>query len=234
MTDPLSTLTGLKRGLLSDQIYDLIKNMIKDTTLEPGEQLVESQLARRLQVSQAPVRDALKRLAHEGLVTHVRHQGNFVASYSDEEAAQAKVARAALEGLAGELACGRLDRAVHDRLDALIGQMHAAADAHNLSEFRELDFSFHRTVVEASGNAYLPRMWDIIEPSLRSMHVLGDPKFAGDWHQVADWHRSLLEALESDDGDAAAQLFRAHAAGTLLDDEPERGGPAPAQTPASP
>jgi DNA-binding GntR family transcriptional regulator len=217
MTDPLSTLTGLKRGLLSDQIYDLIKNMIKDTTLEPGEQLVESQLARRLQVSQAPVRDALKRLAHEGLVTHVRHQGNFVASYSDEEAEQAKVARAALEGLAGELACGRLQPAVHERLDDLIGQMHAAAEDRNLSEFRELDFAFHRAVVEASGNAYLPRMWDIIEPSLRSMHVLGDPKFAGDWHQVADWHRSLLEALEHDDGPAAAQLFRAHAAGTLLD-----------------
>lgn len=217
MTDPLSTLTGLKRGLLSDQIYDLIKNMIKDTTLEPGEQLVESQLARRLQVSQAPVRDALKRLAHEGLVTHVRHQGNFVASYSDEEAQQAKVARAALEGLAGELACGRLDSVVRERLANLIDQMHAAADDLNLSEFRELDFAFHRAVVEASGNAYLPRMWDIIEPSLRSMHVLGDPKFAGDWHQVADWHRSLLEALEHQDGDAAAQLFRAHAAGTLLD-----------------
>jgi DNA-binding GntR family transcriptional regulator len=217
MTDPLSTLTGLKRGLLSDQIYDLIKNMIKDTTLEPGEQLVESQLARRLQVSQAPVRDALKRLAHEGLVTHVRHQGNFVASYSDEEAEQAKVARAALEGLAGELACGRLDPGVRERLATLIDQMHAAAEGRNLSEFRELDFAFHRTVVEASGNAYLPRMWDIIEPSLRSMHVLGDPKFAGDWHQVADWHRSLLEALEQEDGDAAAQLFRAHAAGTLLD-----------------
>src|SRR6478735_11861231 len=111
MTDALSSVTELKRGLLSDQIYELVKTMIKDGTLEPGEQLVESQLARRLQVSQAPVRDALKRLAHEGLVTHVRHQGNFVASYSDEEAQQAKVARAALEGLAGELACGRLDPA---------------------------------------------------------------------------------------------------------------------------
>nr|WP_321182082.1 GntR family transcriptional regulator [Microbacterium barkeri] len=100
MTDALGT-AGLQRGLLSDQIYALIKAMIKDSTLAPGEQLVESQLARQMQVSQAPVRDALKRLAHEGLVSHVRHQGNFVASYSAEEAAQAKVARVELEGLAG-------------------------------------------------------------------------------------------------------------------------------------
>lgn len=226
MTDPLSSLTGLKRGLLSDQIYDLIKTMIKDTTLAPGEQLVESQLARRLQVSQAPVRDALKRLAHEGLVTHIRHQGNFVASYTDEEAQQAKVARTVLEGLAGELACGRLDTGTKTRLESYIDRMHDAAGERNFSEFRELDFAFHRTVIEASGNAYLPRMWDILEPSLRSMHVLGDPKFSGDWHQVAEWHRSLLDVLDGGDGEAAATLFRAHAAGTLLDEPAAENAPA--------
>jgi DNA-binding GntR family transcriptional regulator len=72
-------------------------------------------------------------------------------------------------------------------------------------------------VIEASGNGYLPRMWDIIEPSLRSLHLLGDPEFTGDWHQVADWHRSLLDALDSGDPEAASALFEAHAAGTLLD-----------------
>ncbi|CAI7630516.1 unnamed protein product [Penicillium discolor] len=184
MTDALGT-AGLQRGLLSDQIYALIKAMIKDSTLAPGEQLVESQLARQMQVSQAPVRDALKRLAHEGLVSHVRHQGNFVASYSAEEAAQAKVARVELEGLAGRLACGALDPARRAEL--------------------------------ASGNVYLPRMWDLLEPSLRVMHVLGDPTFTGDWHEVADWHKGLLDTLEAGDEEAASALFRAHAAGTLLD-----------------
>lgn len=219
MTDALSSVTELKRGLLSDQIYELVKTMIKDGSLAPGEQLVESQLARRLQVSQAPVRDALKQLAHEGLVTHVRHQGNFVTSYSDEEVAQAKVARAELESIAGRLACGALPARAHQRLEELISQMHEAADGKDLGTFRELDFAFHRGVIEASGNVYLPRMWDIIEPSLRTLHVLGDPAFAGDWHVVAEWHRSLLEALDAGDPDAAARLFHAHAAGTLLPDE---------------
>lgn len=225
MTDALSSLPGLRRGLLSDQIYDLIKTMIKDATLAPGEQLVESQLARQLEVSQAPVRDALKRLAHEGLVTHVRHQGNFVARYTDEEVAQAKVARAALEGIAGELACGNLDDGTVDALERLIASMHEAAEDRRLADFRELDFAFHRAVVEASGNVYLPRMWDIIEPSLRSLHVLGDPNFTGDWHEVAEWHRGLLDQLLAGDGPAAARLFRAHAAGTLLAQEEEPPSP---------
>lgn len=217
MTDALAT-AGLQRGLLSDQIYAMIKAMIKDSTLAPGEQLVESQLARQLQVSQAPVRDALKRLAHEGLVSHVRHQGNFVASYSAEEAEQAKVARVELEGLAGRLACGALDAQRRGGLADLIDQMHAAADAADLARFRELDFAFHRAVIEASGNVYLPRMWDLLEPSLRVMHVLGDPRFTGDWHEVAEWHRGLLDVLDAGDAEAASALFRSHAAGTLLED----------------
>ena len=216
MTDALGAM-GLQRGLLSDQIYSMIKEMIKDSTLAPGEQLVESQLARQLQVSQAPVRDALKLLAHEGLVSHVRHQGNFVASYSQEEASQAKVARVELEGLAGRLACGTLDDERRAALVALIDEMHQAADAGDLARFRELDFTFHRAVIEASGNVYLPKMWDLLEPSLRVMHVLGDPKFTGDWHEVADWHRGLLDVLDAGDADAAADLFRSHAAGTLLE-----------------
>ncbi|MFF2053384.1 GntR family transcriptional regulator [Leifsonia sp. NPDC058194] len=218
MTDPFTSLAGLKRGLLSDQIYELMKTMIKEGALAPGEQLVESQLAKRMQVSQAPVRDALKQLAHEGLVSHVRHLGNFVASYSEEEFVQARAARAELEAIAGRLACGTLSPAAREHLDDLIAQMHAAADAGDLDAFRELDFTFHRGVVEASGNSYLPKMWDIIEPGLRSMHVLGDPDFEGDWHEVAEWHRSLLDLLDGDDPAAASALFRAHAAGTLLED----------------
>lgn len=216
MADALAP-QGLQRGLLSDQIYLMIKTMIKDSRLAPGEQLVESQLARQLEVSQAPVRDALKRLAHEGLVSHVRHQGNFVASYTDEEAGQAKTARVELEGLAGRLASGNLDVERRAQLVDLIEQMHVAAESADLPSFRELDFVFHRAVIEASGNTYLPKMWDLLEPSLRVMHVLGDPMFTGDWHEVADWHRGLLDVLDAGDPQVASELFRRHAAGTLLE-----------------
>ncbi len=218
MADALAP-QGLQRGLLSDQIYLMIKTMIKDSSLVPGEQLVESQLARQLEVSQAPVRDALKRLAHEGLVSHVRHQGNFVATYTDEEAEQAKTARVELEALAGRLASGHLDDDRREALLEIIEDMHAAADGADLPAFRELDFVFHRAVIEASGNTYLPKMWDLLEPSLRVMHVLGDPTFTGDWHEVADWHRGLLDVLDAGDAQAASDLFRRHAAGTLLDDQ---------------
>jgi DNA-binding GntR family transcriptional regulator len=203
----------LDRGLLSDRIYELVKAMIKDATLKPGEQVVESQLARRLGVSQAPVREALKRLTHDGLVTHVRHHGSFVAEFSKREAEHARIARVALEGLAARMAQGRIDPATRALLLSIIDQMHATADAGDITAFRELDFDFHKTVVIACGNPYLPRMWDILEPSLRSMHVLSDPGFEGDWHVVAEMHRDLVVALDGDDPEAADDLFSAHAIG---------------------
>lgn len=207
---------SLDRGLLSDQVYALIKASIRNGTFEPGSQLVESQLARELNISQAPVREALKRLIHEGVVTHVPHRGSFVTAFSQEEAEQARTVRIALEGLAASLACGKVGAQVRRKLEGAIGQMHDAATADDIAGFRELDLLFHRTVVELSGNVYLPRMWEQIEPSLRSLHVLSDPNFEGDWHAVADSHKGLLGALDGGDPAIAERMFRAHSDGHAL------------------
>lgn len=187
--------------------------MIKESQLKPGEQVVESQLARRLGVSQAPVREALKRLTHDGLITHVRHHGSFVTKYSRQEAEHARIARSALEGIAARITHGHLNAETRTRLDALVDAMHAATTRGSVAEFRERDFEFHRVMIEASGNSYLPRMWDILEPSLRSMHVLSDPTYDGDWHVVAETHRELITSLSEGTADSAADLFIGHALG---------------------
>ncbi len=213
MSESTETPLELDRGLLSDRIYELVGSMIKDSVLKPGEQVVESQLARRLGVSQAPVREALKRLTHDGLITHVRHHGSFVAEYSKQEADDARIARMALEGMAARLLHGRLDDDTRARLEQLVAAMHDAADRDDIASFRERDFEFHRSMIEASGNTYLPRMWDIVEPSLRSMHVLSDPMYDGDWHGVAEMHRQLIGALDEADAESAVDLFVGHAMG---------------------
>jgi DNA-binding GntR family transcriptional regulator len=220
MTDIVTNGMHLERGLLSDQIYDQLKAMVKSGQLAPGEQVVESKLARSFGVSQAPVREALKRLAHDGLITHVRHHGNFVTEFSVQEAEHARVARVALEAMAARVTCSRLGAEHRQQLLTIIDKMHEAADRGDTGEFRECDFEFHRLVIEASGNEYLPRMWDIVEPSLRSMHVLSDPNYEGDWHAIADTHRELVDALDGGDVDEAVDLFINHAIG--LGTRPER------------
>lgn len=213
MTTAPEVSLDLDRGLLSERIYDLLRTMIKDSTLKPGEQIVESQLAKQLKVSQAPVREALKRLTHDGLITHVRHHGSFVTEYSKREAADARIARMALEGMAARVAHGRIDADTRSRLLGLVHELHEAADREDIAGFREKDFEFHRTVIAATDNVYLPRMWDMLEPSLRSMHVLSDPTYDGDWHVAAETHRELVDALTEGSSELASDLFVSHAMG---------------------
>jgi DNA-binding GntR family transcriptional regulator len=207
----------LSRGLLSDQAYDLIRQSIIDGIFAPGEQLVESQLARKLSISQAPMREALKKLSHEGLVTNIPRCGSFVTEISAEAAAQAREVRCVLEELAARLAAVRLTETDAHRLRDIVEDMWKAARTRDIAAFRVHDTAFHRAVMELSGNAYLPRLWLQLEPSLQSLQVVSSPRFAGEWKAMAQAHADLVSVLEDDDAEAAARRFRDHVGGHALD-----------------
>jgi DNA-binding GntR family transcriptional regulator len=206
----------LSRELLSDQAYDVIRKSIIDGTFAPGEQLVESQLARKLNISQAPMREALRKLSHEGLVTTIPRRGSFVTEVSEEQAEQAREVRCSLEELAARLTAGRLSDLHAQRLQDIVNEMWKAARKKDIAAFRIHDTAFHRTVMEASGNEYLPRLWGQIEPSLHSLQVVSSPRYAGDWKAMAQAHADLIDVLEGDDAVAAGQRFREHTSGHAL------------------
>jgi DNA-binding GntR family transcriptional regulator len=200
----------LKRTLLSDGAYETLRKSILDGTFPPGYQLVESQLARKFNVSQAPMRDALRRLNHEGLVTTIPHRGSFVTEVSEQDAAQAREVRNALEELAARTVTGKLDDDHSKSLAAAVEGMRAAARERDIATFRRHDVAFHRTVIEASGNVYLQRMWTQIEPILNSLGVVSDPRFTGDWAHIAEAHADLHSLLYGADPEAAGRRFREH------------------------
>lgn len=200
----------LRRELLSDQAHALIRGWIVDGRVAPGERLIESEISRRLGVSQAPVREAIKRLAHEGLVTHRPRRGSYVTEVSAEEAAQARKVRAVIEELAAREAARAITGQTLELLRDDIEEMRKAAAAQDLARFRAADITFHRRVCEASGNAFLPRIWQLMEPSMRALNVVSDPRFPGDWGDMADQHVGLVRALESGDPDEAARQFAMH------------------------
>src|ERR1700678_4172389 len=88
---------SVTQELLSDKVYGLVRRAILDGTQAPGSRLVESEIARSLGVSQAPVRDAIKRLGHEGLVTSLPRRGSYVTELSEHEFAIGRELRAAVE-----------------------------------------------------------------------------------------------------------------------------------------
>jgi DNA-binding GntR family transcriptional regulator len=205
---------SLNKELLSDQVYAVIRRSIVSGDSRPGERIKEGDLARELGVSQAPVREALKRLAHEGLVTYLPRRGNFVTEISAEAAADAREVRVVIEALAGRrLASGPARPEVIAALREIVTQMREAAARRDVPRFRDLDLAFHRAVCAAGGNSFIERVWQMMEPSLRTLRVVSDPLFPGSWVDMAALHGSLVDVLEARDPERAAHLFAAHAGG---------------------
>jgi DNA-binding GntR family transcriptional regulator len=203
---------SVTQELLSDKVYGLVRRAILDGTQAPGSRLVESEIARSLGVSQAPVRDAIKRLSHEGLVTSRPRRGSYVTELSEHEFAIGRGLRATVEQVGAEVVA-RDASADTAGLRAIAERMVAAAAENDRAELRLLDVEFHRAAVELADSALLVRVWSIMEPSLISQHVIGDPDFAGDWGAVAHDHLRLVDLLDARDPEGAGKAFYIHAAG---------------------
>ncbi|MFJ7231615.1 GntR family transcriptional regulator [Streptomyces tendae] len=217
------------RQLLSDHVYTQLRDWIVGGQLAPGQRLVEAEIARGFGTSQAPCREAIKRLAYEGLVISQPHRGTYVARVSERQAQDVRDIRVMFEEYAARRVAGRLD-AEHTRLlTEDVHRLRRAAAEDDIGTFRDADMSFHRHVCEAARNAALIRLWRMIESSLWDLHVLGDPRYAGGWGAMAEHHAELLDVLRSGDPDVAGPMFADHAAG-----EAARYLPGPSGTAAGP
>ncbi|MGW5040630.1 GntR family transcriptional regulator [Streptomyces parvulus] len=223
---PVPGTPRMPRQLLSDHVYTLLRDWIVGGRLAPGQRLVESEIARGFGTSQAPPREAIKRLAYEGLVISQPHRGTYVARVSERQAQDVRDIRVMFEEYAARRVAGRLD-AEHARLlTEDVDRLRRAAAQDDIGAFRDADMSFHRHVCESADNAALIRLWRMIESSLWDLHVLGDPRYAGSWGAMAEHHAELLDVLRRGDPDVAGPMFADHAAGETARYLPDRSGPA--------
>jgi DNA-binding GntR family transcriptional regulator len=199
--------------LLSDRVYDAIRGWILSGELAPGMRVVESEIARVLGTSQTPAREAVRRLAHEGLVTYRPRLGNFVTEISQVEAREAREVRVLLEAAAARRATGHVPPEELDLLRIEVQRMTDAAEHHDIGAFREADLRFHRQVLATSGNSMLLKVWRTLEPALWNLQVVSNAMYAGDWGLMARRHIDLVEVLAGTDPEDAARLFSAHARG---------------------
>jgi DNA-binding GntR family transcriptional regulator len=210
--DVATTDTALSQELLSDKVYDIVRSSILDGSRPPGSRIVESELARSLGVSQAPVRDAIKQLGHEGLVTSLPRRGSYVTELSEDEFHVGQRLRAVIEQVGAELVT-RAEAVDTRELRSIAEEMILAAEREDRARFRALDLAFHKSAVDLAGSPTLTRAWMNIEPNLLSQHVVANPEFTGDWNEIARRHVVLVDLLDGDDPEASAAAFFRHAIG---------------------
>jgi GntR family transcriptional regulator, rspAB operon transcriptional repressor len=198
----------INRTTLSEQIYDYLRAEILTGRFAPGERLDLGDLVGRLKVSKMPVKEAIGRLAAEGLLEVQAQRGTFVSRVDPRELAETFEVRRALEMLAGELAASRVQKADLDKLRALVAEMEQSTD---VGRHLELNFQFHSLIVELSGNRKL----------IETYHRLRVPiQVAGIHYRSENWikrlaqeqreHRSIVRALEQRDAEAVARAISAH------------------------
>lgn len=195
---------------LKNDVYAAIVAQIHRGDLRPGDRISEAEIAARLGISRAPVREAFAQLGHEGLIVRKPRSGNFVAKLSQKDLEDIRDARVLLECHAASRACARMTPEGADTLRGVIAAMEAAARERRWTETASLNARFHQVVIRLADSAILERLWRALDPLAWLLATAALPKRDHIPEGLVVRHQVLVDALLSGDPDRAAEAFREH------------------------
>jgi DNA-binding GntR family transcriptional regulator len=204
---------------LSQQAYFLLRDRIVTLKLPPGSMVNERELVEELGLGRTPIRDALRRLADDGLVEVYPRRGIYVGAVDVGDLGAISELRVELAGFAARLAAQRATPADREDLAALLDEIDETAspsaatgqdvDQHTLMH---LDQRIHRTIYRIARNEFLEAACDRAFVLALRLWFLAIERIQQLEHAVSE-HRDLLEAIAAGDADRAAEVARAHVAG---------------------
>jgi DNA-binding GntR family transcriptional regulator len=199
---------AVTRIVLADQVKERILEGILEGRHALDSRIVETQVARELGTSQAPVREALRGLEALGVVEITPFRGARVRRPTRREILEAYVVRSALETLAARLAVPRLSGDDLAALGAEFAAMRAAAHDDDGRGVAEADARFHGRIMALADNPTLEKTWRTLEPFSRTYLTLVAPGADPEWS--AELHAPIMAALERRDPDAVAAALGRH------------------------
>jgi DNA-binding GntR family transcriptional regulator len=208
---PRSLRTGVSSSgtTASVQVYQQLRAQIVALDIPPGAALSENDLSLGFGVSRTPVREALLRLADEGLVEIVPKSGTTVSRIPYAQLGEAIVIRKALEEVAVREASLRATKSQFTGLWALIERQREAAKADDRDAFHGADDAFHAAIAEAAG---YPGIWNLVNQvkvQVDRLRHLTLPE-GGRMLRVTKEHAAVLSAMEKRDGNKAIRAMRSH------------------------
>lgn len=191
----------------------VLRDAILSGALSPGQQLRENHIAAELGIGRAPLREALSRLADEGLVVKYPFRGAFVAEIEAEIIDEIASLRLRLEPFAVELALARDRQGLLDGLREATNRLAQAADDGDMAASIDHHLAVHRLFYDSSGHRLLSAMWHEWEGQLRLFLAIDHRSFAH-LHDVGVDHETLLRVVESGDRRGIAEELGRHIHGS--------------------
>jgi DNA-binding GntR family transcriptional regulator len=204
------------RPLTSDSLvalaYDSIRQSVLAGQFKPGDHLVESRIAVELEISRAPVREAMQRLTQEGLAVERPRRGFFVREISAKDFVDIYNTRIAIEGTAVRLAV--LAEADLAPIERTVESLAKAARRGDVPRTVDLELRVHEQICEASENQYIVLTFRSLAGPIRVALGMDDASYEN-LEDVATEHLPLLEAMKSGNADLAASSMEDHIVSTV-------------------
>lgn len=203
---------ALDASTVNGLVFVKLRDLITNGEIPLGERLDERALAQAMGISRTPLREAIGRLANEGLVEHRPYRGNFVRTFTAEQVANLYDVRKTLEAMAIRLAVTHLSDENLDRLRSILDDVRQCLANDDLVAFGEADRRFHRAIAELSRNETLIDTLERLNVHIQMVRTIAnrDPDVVA---RTTKERKNILSALESRDADAAAELIAEHIEG---------------------
>lgn len=194
---------------ITDYLVKVIGYKILSGELKPGERLHETVIAQEVGVSRGPIREAVRRLQEQGLVTYAPNRGIWVTELSINDIEALLDIRAALEGIAARRAVPHLDEALFKALSTVIEHMEDCGKRGATNDLIAQDVEFHRILSGASGNQRLAQLIEQTSiqtrPHMAASYVLNE-----NLRTIAANHQELFVILQRGDPDEIEKTIRDH------------------------
>jgi DNA-binding GntR family transcriptional regulator len=201
--------TSTESPSLQAKVYDHLKAAILSGEITPGERLLETQLAQSLKVSRIPLREAIRKLERDGLVVAFPRRGIYASSLTPKDIDDVYAVRAVLEGLAARLAAQHRTDEQLARLDAIVAEMKEQADRGDSSGLFATGRRFHELVLEASANAKLIPLMELMRSQIERLRQLR-MQVSSRTHDVYREYAAIRDAIRRGDAATAEAEMRAH------------------------
>lgn len=198
-----------RRGRLHSTTVQQLRQMIVTGQIIPGAPLRETELCEVLGISRSPLREAIRTLAREGLVTLFPNRSAVAASIDFPEIEALFQTMGYLESIAVTLLCARANDEEIREIVILHHQMLVHYHKRDLKKYIDINQSIHRTIMRLSGNVVLCELWELLAPRVERSRTAAN-LYPNRWHAAVLEHEEILRCLVAREGEKVAKLMTEH------------------------
>ena len=194
---------------LHEGTFQKLRSLLVEGVIAPGSKLNERELAESLNVSRTPIREAIKRLAADGLVELIANRGAIAVQLSHADVVHTFDVIAQLEGYSGELAAKNISTATLSELEALQYEMMASYARRDLSNYYKLNLRIHHLINQAANNPVLTQLFSQVNARIEALRFRSNQNGVK-WEKAVEEHQEMIDALKTHDSERMRKVMIQH------------------------